>query len=89
MSFDKLLPVIKQVDMTDEMQREVIEVSRAAIDKSSTVYFQLYNKDQQIASYIKDELRAKYHGTWHCIVGRNFGSYVTHETKHYIYFYIG
>lgn len=37
MSFDKLLPVIKQVDMTDEMQREVIEVSRAAIDKSSTV----------------------------------------------------
>ncbi|CAD8107105.1 unnamed protein product [Paramecium sonneborni] len=81
MSFDKLQPVIKQMDMSDEMQREVIEVSRQAIDKSST--------DQQIASYIKDELRAKYHGTWHCIVGRNFGSYVTHETKHYIYFYIG
>ena len=27
--------------------------------------------------------------TWHCIVGRNFGSYVTHETKHFIYFYLG
>ena len=25
----------------------------------------------------------------HVIVGRNFGSYVTHETKHFIYFYIG
>jgi uncharacterized membrane protein len=25
----------------------------------------------------------------HCIVGRNFGSYVTHETKHFIYFYLG
>ncbi len=23
------------------------------------------------------------------IVGRNFGSYVTHETKHFIYFYLG
>ena len=30
-----------------------------------------------------------YGGTWHCIVGRNFGSYVTHETKHFIYFYLG
>ncbi|GAO15449.1 hypothetical protein UVI_02056910 [Ustilaginoidea virens] len=26
---------------------------------------------------------------WHCIVGRNFGSFVTHETKHFIYFYLG
>lgn len=26
--------------------------------------------------------------TWHCIVGRNFGSYVTHESKHFLYFYI-
>merc|ERR1711881_785785 len=25
----------------------------------------------------------------HCIVGRNFGSYVTHETRHFIYFYLG
>jgi hypothetical protein len=31
----------------------------------------------------------KYSPTWHCIVGRNFGSYVTHETKHFIYFYLG
>lgn len=46
MSFDKLLPVIKQVDMTDEMQREVIEVSRAAIDKSSTVLWNYILKDQ-------------------------------------------
>ncbi|CAB4394070.1 unnamed protein product [Rhizophagus irregularis] len=32
---------------------------------------------------------ARHGTTWHCIVGRNFGSYVTHETKHFIYFYIG
>ena len=31
----------------------------------------------------------QYHGVWHCIVGRNFGSYVTNEAKHYIYFYQG
>ena len=29
------------------------------------------------------------HGqTWHCIVGKNFGSYVTHETGNFIYFYL-
>ena len=32
---------------------------------------------------------AQYNPTWHCVVGRNFGSYVTHETKHFIYFYLG
>jgi len=30
--------VIKLVDMTDDMMKEVIEVARLAIDKSSTVY---------------------------------------------------
>ena len=27
--------------------------------------------------------------SWHCFVGRNFGSYVTHEASKFIYFYIG
>ena len=42
-----------------------------------------------IAAFIKKEFDKKYNPTWHCIVGRNFGSYVTHETKHFIYFYLG
>lgn len=44
---------------------------------------------QDIAAFIKKEFDKKYNATWHCIVGRNFGSYVTHETKHFIYFYLG
>ena len=31
----------------------------------------------------------RYTPTWHVVVGRNFGSYVTHEQKHFIYFYLG
>jgi hypothetical protein len=38
---------------------------------------------------IKKEFDKKYGPTWHCVVGRNFGSYVTHETKNFIYFYLG
>jgi hypothetical protein len=47
------------------------------------------NDCPQIAAFIKKEFDRKYSPTWHCIVGRNFGSYVTHETKHFIYFYLG
>ena len=48
-----------------------------------------YNIEKDIAAYIKKEFDKKYNPTWHAIVGRNFGSYVTHETKHFIYFYLG
>ena len=43
MSLDKLVPVVKLTDMTDDMQKEVIEVARVGIDRSSTViaYFSL------------------------------------------------
>lgn len=48
-----------------------------------------FSRSQDIAAYIKKEFDKKYNPTWHCIVGRNFGSYVTHETRHFIYFYLG
>ena len=48
-----------------------------------------YNIEKDIAAFIKKEFDKKYNPTWHCIVGRNFGSHVTHETKHFIYFYLG
>jgi len=31
----------------------------------------------------------KYGGTWHCVVGRNFGCSVTHETKYLVFFKVG
>ncbi|XP_068920907.1 dynein light chain 1, cytoplasmic-like [Petaurus breviceps papuanus] len=37
----------------------------------------------------KKEFDKKYNPTWHCIVRRNFGSYMMPETKHFIYFYLG
>ena len=27
--------------------------------------------------------------TWHCIVGKNYGSDIVHQTKNFIYFYLG
>lgn len=38
MSLDKLVPVVRLTDMSEEMVKEVIEVTRVAIDRSSTVW---------------------------------------------------
>ena len=26
---------------------------------------------------------------WHVVIGKNFGSFVTHETRCFLYFYVG
>ena len=81
--------VIKHADMAEgtpifwhlDMQQDAIDISTQAMEK--------YTIEKDIAAYIKKEFDKKYSPTWHCVVGRNFGSYVTHETKHFIYFYLG
>lgn len=78
---EKLEVQIKSSDMSEELQQEAVE---AATEAMTT-----YNIEKDIAQYIKKEFDAKKGATWHCIVGRNFGSFVTHESKHFIYFYLG
>uniref|UniRef100_A0A5K3FI39 Dynein light chain n=2 Tax=Mesocestoides corti TaxID=53468 RepID=A0A5K3FI39_MESCO len=73
--------VIKNADMSEEMQQDAVAVAGQALEK--------FNIEKDIAAYIKKEFDKKHSPTWHCIVGRNFGSYVTHETQHFIYFYLG
>ncbi|KAH9912104.1 AIP3-domain-containing protein [Epithele typhae] len=73
--------IIKNVDMSEEMQQEAVDVASAALEK--------YNIEKDIAAQIKKEFDRQHGPTWHVVVGKNFGSYVTHETKHFIYFYIG
>jgi dynein light chain LC8-type len=73
--------VIKNVDMPESMQQEAVDCATQALEK--------YNIEKDIAAYIKKEFDKKHSPTWHCIVGRKFGSYVTHESKFFIYFYMG
>jgi len=73
--------VIKNADMSEDMQQDAVDCATQALEK--------YNIEKDIAAFIKKEFDKKYNPTWHVIVGRNFGSYVTHETKHFIYFYLG
>ena len=69
--------VIKNADMEENMQRDAVDIAAQALDK--------FNIEKDIAAHIKKEFDKKYNPTWHCVVGRNFGSYVTHESM-YLYF---
>nr|AFS30551.1 dynein light chain 8a protein [Eimeria falciformis] len=73
--------VIRNADMPDDMQQDAVDCANQALER--------YNIEKDIAAHIKKEFDRKHNPTWHCVVGRNFGSYVTHETHNFIYFYIG
>lgn len=73
--------VIKNADMSKEMQQDAVDCATEAQEK--------FNTEKDIAAYIKKEFDKKHDANWHCIVGKHFGSYVTYETEHFIYFYQG
>ena len=73
--------LIKNADMPEEMQQEAITMATLALEKYST--------EKEIPDYIKREFELKYNPIWHCVVGRNFGTYENHTTKNFIYFYLG
>lgn len=73
-----LKPVIKNVDMSEDMQSETIEIAYDALEKFSV--------EKDMAGHVKRTMDQKFGPTWHAVVGQRYGSYVTHETKHFIYF---
>ena len=38
---------------------------------------------------MKTEFDIMYEPTWHCIVGRGMGGYITHQAKNFIFFHWG
>lgn len=62
--------IIKNVDMSEEMQQDIVDITSTALEK--------YSIEKDIAAQIKKELDRRYGTTWHAVVGKNFGSYVTH-----------
>lgn len=56
--------------MTEEMQQEAVDVALAALQK--------FTVEKDIAAHVKKTMDTKYGPTWHAVVGKNYGSYVTH-----------
>ncbi|CAH8464885.1 unnamed protein product [Schistosoma turkestanicum] len=72
--------VVKSTDMPPDVQQFAVDTADMAMKK--------HQIEKDMASFIKKEFDKAYGPTWHCIVGRNFGSYITHEVNSFIYFYL-
>ena len=81
--------VIKCSDMPEKIQLEAISQGIQAFFRNPANNPENPSDSyMKIAEEIQREFDHKYKKTWHCIVGENFGSFVTHESKTFIFFEI-
>lgn len=73
--------VLKMVDMADELVDSLKEVVRDAFSQE--------DNERAIAAMIKKKFDETQGPIWHCVVGKSFGAFGTHETKHFVYLYYG
>lgn len=67
--------------MTEDMQERALDLGMEAYEK--------FNTEKDRGAYIKKAFDVEFDTTWHVVVGKHFASFVTHESKCFIYFYIG
>ena len=67
---------IQAADMPIHMQRAAVQSTLQAI--------KLYTTEKHMAESVKQDFDQLFQPTWHCIVGRNWGSCVTHSKQCYI-----
>ncbi|KAG5188172.1 dynein light chain type 1-domain-containing protein [Tribonema minus] len=73
------------LDMPDDILKDAIDTSREVLDKCHD----FEAEGLASAEKIKRHLDEQWDPHWHVVIGRNFGSFVTHETRMFLYFYIG
>ncbi|GAA5886371.1 hypothetical protein JCM16303_002514 [Sporobolomyces ruberrimus] len=74
-------PIIKSADMSEEMQQVAINSAQEAMAQ--------HQVEKDIAAHIKRDFDKRYGPTWHVVAGKSFGSFCTHETNHFLYWYMG
>ncbi|TGZ66881.1 hypothetical protein CRM22_005105 [Opisthorchis felineus] len=72
--------VVKSAVMSEDMLNEAIYISADVVKK--------HKKQKKIAEEVKKAMDKKYGPTWHCVVGKNYGSFVTFDAKHLLFFYL-
>ncbi len=65
-------------DATKELEERILEVATTALQSFYRGEKELYT---EIAQEIKTKMDESENGSWHVIVGKSFGSFVTAEVK--------
>ncbi|GMP85566.1 hypothetical protein CsSME_00038666 [Camellia sinensis var. sinensis] len=72
--------VVRETDMEEAMQSHVMELAYQALDLHEV------SDCQSIAHYIKQKFDEAYGAAWHCVVGKEFGSCITHLCGSFMFF---
>ena len=82
------------IDMPDDMLKSAIDISikeleamKTKIDATKTGVDPLEVMGMEVAQNVKVALDSLWTPHWHVTIGRNFGSFVTHEMRMFVYFY--
>ncbi|THD21474.1 Dynein light chain type [Fasciola hepatica] len=78
---DETSAVVQGCTMSDEMLEDAVFTAVEAMEK--------FEQNRDVATYIKREFDRKHSETWHCIVGRDYGSFISHEAEHFVDFRLG
>ncbi|MCO5599122.1 hypothetical protein L7F22_053222 [Adiantum nelumboides] len=74
---------VKKADMAGVMQEHAFRCARQCLKTTEKLM------SKQTAYTLKKEFDRVYGPAWHCIVGKSFGSYVTHSIGGFVYFTMG
>ena len=71
---------IHKAEIPSDIKDQAIGLVQAAIETHTI--------EKDIATEVKKQCDEKFGGTWHIVVGRNFGCSITHDTRYVLFFQI-
>ncbi|CAH8465484.1 unnamed protein product [Schistosoma turkestanicum] len=69
--------LMKSTDMQPPLQKIIVDLCAIATEQ--------YDQERDIASYVKKHMDKYDGGVWHCVLGKNFGCYVSHMDGYFSY----
>ncbi|CAA2969486.1 dynein light chain 1, cytoplasmic [Olea europaea var. sylvestris] len=73
---------VRASDMPSALQNHAFRFARDNLDSMASGKLD----SKRLALALKKEFDSTYGPAWHCIVGKSFGSYVTHSVGGFLYF---
>ncbi|KAF7258207.1 hypothetical protein EG68_04506 [Paragonimus skrjabini miyazakii] len=62
-------------------EHEAVELCLTAMNQCKT--------EKDMAMFIKKEFDKRHGGVWHCVIGKHFGCYISHEKGRMVQFFVG
>jgi dynein light chain LC8-type len=76
--------VLQPLDMDEAQLRFAIEFTREQLKACDD----WQAKGDAVVDSLKQEFDRRYGPSWHCIIGKHFGSKVTHDSRQFCFFYV-